>query len=139
MSFDLAETDRLLSTTRAVRKRLDLTRDVPNDVLLDCIRLSQQAPTGSNIQGWRWMIVRDAAKRQALADLYRKAGSDYLSEGQKQAEAFWTNLRPSEIRRKTWFNVPQTPQEGSRSRLRPAVVCFIKNKKAEWINPPRHF
>jgi len=87
MPFDLAETDRLLSTTRAVRKRLDLDRDVPDEILLDCIRLSQQAPTGSNVQGWRWMVVRDAGKRQALADLYRKAGADYLREGQKQAEA----------------------------------------------------
>jgi nitroreductase len=87
MPFDLGETDRLLSTTRAVRKRLDLTREVPQETLLDCIGLSQQAPTGSNVQGWRWMVVRDAEKRQALADLYRKAGADYLKEGQKQAEA----------------------------------------------------
>ncbi len=87
MPFDLAETDRLLSTTRAVRKRLDLTREVPEDVLLDCIRLSQQAPTGSNIQGWRWMVVRDAEKRKALAEFYRRSGAEYLKEGQKQAEA----------------------------------------------------
>ena len=46
--FDLAETDRLLSTTRAVRKRLDLKRPVERSVILDCIRLSMQAPTGSN-------------------------------------------------------------------------------------------
>ena len=56
MPFDLETTDRLLSTTRAVRKRLDLTRAVPRDVILDCIRLSQQAPTGSNMQGWRWLV-----------------------------------------------------------------------------------
>ena len=48
--FDLKETDRLLSTTRAVRKRLDLNRPVERNVILDCIRLSQQAPTGSNGQ-----------------------------------------------------------------------------------------
>ena len=87
MPFDLEVTDKLLSTTRAVRKRLDLTRDVEPEVILDCIRLSQQAPTGSNMQGWRWMVVTDADKKQALAELYRKAGADYLREGKKQAEA----------------------------------------------------
>lgn len=86
MSFDLETTDRLLSTTRAVRKRLDLTRAVSPEVVLDCIRLSQQAPTGSNMQGWRWLVVTDEDKRRALAEMYRKAGADYLSAGQKQAE-----------------------------------------------------
>jgi len=87
MPFDLEITDKLLSTTRAVRKRLDLTKDVPRQVILDCIRLSQQAPTGSNMQGWRWLVVTDPDKRRALSELYRKAGADYLAEGQKQAEA----------------------------------------------------
>ena len=77
--FDLAETDRLLTTTRAVRKRLDLDRLVPREVILDCIRISQQAPTGSNQQGWRWLIVTDPDKKAALADLYRKGGSGYLA------------------------------------------------------------
>ena len=51
--FDLATVDRLLSTTRAVRRRLDLERPVPPAIIHDCIRLSQQAPTASNSQGWR--------------------------------------------------------------------------------------
>ena len=85
MSFDLDVVDRLLSTTRAVRKRLDLERAVPPEVVLDCIRLSQQAPTGSNSQGWRWLVVTDAEKRLALAELYRKAGADYLAQGREQA------------------------------------------------------
>src|SRR4030095_14256091 len=76
--FNLAETDRLLSTTRAVRKRLDLTRPVERNVILDCIRLSQQAPTGSNSQSWRWVVVSDAAKRAELARLYREIGDQYL-------------------------------------------------------------
>jgi nitroreductase len=79
MDFDLAQTDALLSTTRAVRKRLDLEREVPDDVLLDCLQLAVQAPTGSNQQGWRWMVIRDAEKKQALQDLYNEAGGDYLA------------------------------------------------------------
>ena len=78
MDFDLAQTDALLSTTRAVRKRLDFDRAVPDDVLLDCLRLAVQAPTGSNRQGWRWMVVRDQAKKEALAELYNRAGGEYL-------------------------------------------------------------
>ncbi|MBM4247297.1 MAG: nitroreductase family protein [Deltaproteobacteria bacterium] len=68
--FDLATVDRLLSTTRAVRKRLDLSRPVPRDVVLDCIRLSQQAPTASNTQRWRWLLVDDPELRRALGGIY---------------------------------------------------------------------
>jgi nitroreductase len=84
--FPLEITDSLLSTTRAVRKRLDLERDVPREVLLDCIRLSQQAPTGGNQQGWHWMVVTDAKKRAGLAKLYKVIGDQYL-EGARQAAA----------------------------------------------------
>ncbi len=80
MEFDLAQTDALLSTTRAVRKRLDFDREVPDDVLLECLQLAVQAPTGSNRQGWRWMVVRDAEKKRALADLYNEVGGAYLAE-----------------------------------------------------------
>ena len=87
MDFDLAQTDALLSTTRAVRKRLDLDRDVPDEVLLECLQLAVQAPTGSNRQGWRWMVVRDADKKRQLAELYRQAGGDYLAEAAKTVES----------------------------------------------------
>lgn len=83
--FDLDTVDGLLSTTRAVRKRLDLDRGVSDDVLLECIALSQQAPTGSNMQNWRWVIVRDPDKKLAIADAYRSFGRDYLAAGAEQA------------------------------------------------------
>ena len=70
--MDLATVDHLLSTTRAVRKRLDLSRPVEPEVIEECLRLAIQAPTGSNSQGWRWVVVTDADKRAALADIYRK-------------------------------------------------------------------
>src|SRR5690606_34657314 len=79
-------TDRLLSTTRAVRRRLDLARPVPREVILDCIRLAQQAPTGSNAQSWRGVVVTDAARRPELARLDRDGGSVYLEMAAKQAE-----------------------------------------------------
>jgi nitroreductase len=86
MEFDLAMTDALLSTTRAVRKRLDLERPVPREVVLDCIKLSMQAPTGSNSQGWRWVVVDDAEKRAALGEIYREAGAAYLAAGVAMTE-----------------------------------------------------
>lgn len=69
--FDLDEVDRLLTTTRAVRRRLDFSREVPLDVVVECLRLALQAPTGSNAQRWRWLVVTDPAVKGQLADLYR--------------------------------------------------------------------
>ena len=85
MDFDIAMTDELLATTRAVRKRLDLDKPVPRDVINECLELAVQAPTGSNSQSWRWLVVEDADKRRALADLYRKGGEAYLSSAGEQA------------------------------------------------------
>lgn len=76
--MDIEAVDHLLTTTRAVRKRLDLDRPVEPEVLLECLRLAVQAPTGSNAQGWRWLVVTDSEQRAALADLYRRAGEPYL-------------------------------------------------------------
>ena len=64
--------DEVLTTTRSVRKRLDLEKPVPRKVLLECLELAIQAPTGSNAQGWQWVFVEDADKKKALADIYRK-------------------------------------------------------------------
>ena len=80
-TIDVANADLLLSTTRAVRKRLDLDRPVPREVILECIRLAVQAPTASNSQTWRWVVVTDAAKRAALADLYGATARPYLEAG----------------------------------------------------------
>ena len=88
MNFDLAQTDELLGTTRAVRKRLDFNRPVPRALVNDCIALSQQAPTGGNSQGWRWIVVEDKNKRCSLAEIYRKAAGGYLkAEGAKAEKA----------------------------------------------------
>src|SRR5271168_1816323 len=87
MSIDLAAADELLSTTRAVRKRLDFSRPVPRQVILDCIRLSQQAPTASNSQTWRWIVVDDAEKRRGIAELYRAAAGSMLADAKKAAIA----------------------------------------------------
>jgi len=76
--FDLTQTDKLLTTTRAVRKRLDLTRPVPVDLIADCIRVATQAPAGANIQRWRWLVVDDPDKKAGIAELYRRAYAPYI-------------------------------------------------------------
>lgn len=86
MAFDLNVTDELLATTRAVRKRLDLTKAVPRDTINECLELAVQAPTGSNSQGWRWLVVDDPATKKALADLYKRGGDEYLSAAGAEAE-----------------------------------------------------
>jgi nitroreductase len=69
--------DELLTTTRAVRKRLDFDKAVEPEVISQCIEIALQAPTGGNTQGWHFVAVFDADKRQALADLYRKSWAGY--------------------------------------------------------------
>ena len=68
--------DELLSTTRAVRKRLDLERPVERDVLEECLRLAQQAPTGSYAQNWHFLVVTDPELRAGLADLWRQGARE---------------------------------------------------------------
>ena len=77
--MDISSVDELLTTTRSVRKRLDLKRPVERHVILECVRLSMQAPTASNAQDWRWLVVTDADKRAAIAEIYRSVGAEYLA------------------------------------------------------------
>jgi len=73
--------DELLTTTRAVRRRLDLTRPVSREVVEECLQVAIQAPTGSNLQGWQWVVVDDPDKRRALADLYGPSFDAYAKAG----------------------------------------------------------
>jgi nitroreductase len=64
--------DELLTTTRTVRKRLDLERPVPRSVIEDALRVAFQAPTGANAQNWLWVVVDDPAIKQAMSDIYHR-------------------------------------------------------------------
>jgi nitroreductase len=77
MSLNLS-VDEVLTTTRSVRKRLDFDKPVPREVIMECLELALQAPTGSTAQGWQWMFVEDTAKKKALADIYRANATPYL-------------------------------------------------------------
>ncbi len=69
--------DELLTTTRSVRKRLDLARLVEPEVIRECLEIALQAPTASNSQSWHFVVVTDPEPRQALATLYRKGAEQY--------------------------------------------------------------
>lgn len=74
----------LLTTTRSVRKRMDLTTPVPHEIIEACIELALQAPTGSNRQGWQWMVVTEPDLKQGLAEIYRPAWYSYSGSGRPQ-------------------------------------------------------
>ena len=69
--------DAVLTTTRAVRKRLDFDRPLDPQLIIECLDVALQAPSGSNAQGWDWMVVTDPGKKAALAELYRQSWNAY--------------------------------------------------------------
>ena len=69
--------DELLSTTRAVRKRLDFERTVGIDVIKECLEMALQAPNGSNSQNWHFLIVTELSKKQKIAEFYRQVWEEY--------------------------------------------------------------
>ena len=76
----------VLTTTRSVRKRLDFERPVPRELLLECLEVAVQAPTGSNSQGWQFVIVTDPEKKRVIGDFYRKSWDVYsTSRGPRYA------------------------------------------------------
>lgn len=77
--FDLDQVDRLLTTTKQVRKRMDLERPVPRQLLLDCIDIAQHAPMGGNRERNRWLVVDDPELKAAIAPLYQDVGRPYLA------------------------------------------------------------
>ena len=90
--MDLATVDKLLTTTRTVRKRLDFTRPVDPEIIQTCLEIAIQAPTGGNIPRYHFVVVTDAAKRTALAALYKRAYFEVYSP-QRQAEVSQSDPR----------------------------------------------
>jgi nitroreductase len=73
----LLSVDQALTTTRAVRRRLDFSRPVPRELLLECLEIALQAPTGSNRQGWQFLFVSDPDKKRAIAEYYARTWREY--------------------------------------------------------------
>lgn len=96
--------DEVLSTTRSVRKRLDFDRPVEREIVEEALELALQAPTGSNSQGWHWIIIEDAAKRKALADIYAENFKIYASmPGREYSEGDTRGERMDAVRDSAWY------------------------------------
>ena len=92
--------DELLTTTRTVRRRLDLTRDVPMSLIRECLEVALQAPSGSNRQGWHWIVVTDAERRAAIGDVYLRAVGQYLASPGFAGRLFADDPERSQVQRR---------------------------------------
>ena len=107
--MDLESIDHLLTTTRSVRKRLDLTRPVEPEIIQECLDIAIQAPTGSNAQLWHFMVITDPEQRGRVAEFYKKSFGIYISRpGPIQADdPEMTRVRESAIY--LWENMEKVP------------------------------
>src|SRR3546814_3521763 len=94
-AIDVANADLLLTTTKPVRKRLDISRPVPRELLLDCIDIASHAPMGGNIERNRWMIIADPAPKAEIATIYQSVGRRYLAAQGKAAEGRRARVGPT--------------------------------------------
>jgi nitroreductase len=92
--------DELLTTTRTVRKRLDLARPVPMDLVRECLEIAVQAPSGSNRQGWHWIVVTDTEKRKAIGEYYRRSFAAYAASGGTSAGQYADDPDRAEVQRR---------------------------------------
>ena len=80
IDLDLRICDTLLTTTRSIRRRLDLSRPVPPELIEECLEVAVQSPSATNTQKWRFMVIRDAEKRAGIARLYKQAFESYWEQ-----------------------------------------------------------
>lgn len=92
--LDLTTVDHLLSTTRSVRKRLDLERPVEPEVILRCLELAMQAPSGSDRQKWQFVLVSEPELRAGIAEYYRAAFAHYSGAAQGPHGGSYTPTTP---------------------------------------------
>jgi len=97
--------DELLSTTRTVRKRLDLTRPVPLDLIRECLEIALQAPSGSNRQTWQWVVVTDPDQRHRVGEVYRKATQEYLQSSNAAGKLFADDPTRAPVQRRVGDSV----------------------------------
>ncbi len=103
MDLNLTAND-VLTTTRSVRKRLDFDRPVDRATVLECIEVALQAPTGSNAQGWQWMVIEDQAKKQAVADAYARHFFAYAEQpGREYPEGDTRGERQEHVRSSAYY------------------------------------
>ncbi len=84
MDLDSDAVDYVLSSTRSVRLRLDFEREVDPQIILDCIDIAEQAPTGGNRSSRRWIIITGKSQKEKIANLYLKAAGNWMIQARDQ-------------------------------------------------------
>jgi nitroreductase len=97
--------DELLTTTRSVRRRLDLSRPVPLPLIRECLEIALQAPSGSNRQTWHWVVVTDPEQRAAIGEFYRRAVDGYLASPGSAGKLFADDASRSAVQRRVGDSV----------------------------------
>jgi nitroreductase len=97
--------DELLTTTRTVRKRLDLTRDVQMELIRECLEIALQAPSGSNRQAWQWIVVTDRDQRKVIGDFYQAAVERYLDSSGAAGKLFADDEQRAKVQRRVGDSV----------------------------------
>ena len=97
--------DELLTTTRTVRKRLDLGRPVPMGLVRECLEIALQAPSGSNRQGWQWVVVDDVDIRARIGEIYRDVTRRYLESSGSAARLFADDPERAPVQRRVGDSV----------------------------------
>ncbi|MFD1541238.1 nitroreductase family protein [Nonomuraea guangzhouensis] len=92
--------DELLTTTRSVRKRLDLDRPVPIELVRECLEIALQAPSGGNRQGWHWIVVTDPELRGQIGDYYQRSAQAYFASGVSGAHLYKDDPARAEVQQR---------------------------------------
>ncbi len=107
--FDLATVDRLLTTTRSVRRRLQLDRPVAPELIDECLEIALQAPNGSGTEPWRWIVVTDADQRTRLGAVYARSSAEHLA-GLRAADPRLDETSPAMMSSRTlWDHLGEVP------------------------------
>lgn len=97
--------DELLTTTRSVRKRLDLRRPVPLSLVRECLEIALQAPSGSNRQSWHWVVVTEEGLRRRIGEIYRRAVERYLESPGAAGKLFADDPRRAAVQQRVGDSV----------------------------------
>ena len=121
--------DELLTTTRSVRKRLDLSRPVPLELVRECLQVALQAPSASNMQNWHWIVVTDPDLRAAIGDVYRRAVELYLASEWSAAKQFADDPIRAEIQQRVGQSVAYLGEHMGRVPV--LMIPCLKLRSAE--------
>ena len=128
MDIDREQADKLLTTTRGVRRRLNFDRPVERSVIEECVRIALQAPIGARDEKQHFVVVMDPDKRMKIADLYRKIALPYIAEREAQADALGADDPEAELIR---GNLPLAKWQAETLHEVPCMVICAKEGRVE--------